>query len=241
LPPGLPQKSRRVRSARQKDAWHNGTSEYAEPLETANHLPQPKLVGMTAAAQTAGQQQRPPPLPPPPACRVYISGIPGKLLSDMMVEGMLQQAGLENAVLGIYLCRQNGDVLVDCCTPCHAAICTEHFNGCCWDRLGRTVTAWVVTSATASSSRKATAARLATKPTEALDPVKVVSSLRVPQWATLSAAAAPFTPSVIQATAVAVDTEVTAKLATVVEDVEKPASPSSAASTAECGSDCGEE
>jgi len=143
---------------------------------------------------------------------------------------------VENAVLGIYLRKQSGDVLVDCCTPHHAAICAEHFNGCCWDRSGRTVMARVLTSATTASSQRAMAVRHGTNPSKALEPVKVMSSLSVPKPTDLSAAAAPFTPWVIQASA----TELTARSATVVEDIEKPASASSAASTAEGGSDCGE-
>jgi hypothetical protein len=142
-------------------------------------------------------------------------------------------------VLGIYLRRQMGDVLVDCCTPRHAAICMEHFNGCCWDRSGRAVVARVLPPATARTSRKTTASRPATKPSKALEPVKVVSSLSMPKPTPLSAAAAPFTPSAMQTSAGAADTEATAQLATAVEDVEKPGS--SAASTAEGGSDCSEE
>jgi len=102
----------------------------------------------TAASSSgsAGIQSPPSPGPAEEVCKVRIRGLPNKMLSEAMVEGMLQQASLESALIGFTVARGEpcGEVLVRLSSAAAASRCERHFKGRRWDASGEVVTAEVL-------------------------------------------------------------------------------------------------
>ncbi|CAK0808340.1 unnamed protein product [Prorocentrum cordatum] len=76
-----------------------------------------------------------------PACFATISGLPNELLTDVMFEAILEQAGLSTLVVGFGLRpgRPCGEATV--CLTDRMALerCAQHFQGCQWDPSGAQV------------------------------------------------------------------------------------------------------
>lgn len=94
-------------------------------------------------AYTPAAQTQEPPLnldsPQGPPMPVLVSGLPPALCSKMCMEAVLEQAGLEDAVLGVEM--SSGDAILHLSSWSAASQCLAHFNGCRWDATGPPVTA----------------------------------------------------------------------------------------------------
>jgi hypothetical protein len=112
----------------------------------------------TAASSSgsSGIQSPPSPGPAEEVCKVRIRGLPNKMLSEAMVEGMLQQASLESALIGFTVARGEpcGEVLVRLSSIAAAARCERHFKGRRWDASGEVVTAEVLPADSTGAIRK---------------------------------------------------------------------------------------
>jgi hypothetical protein len=77
---------------------------------------------------------------------VEISGLPNKILSQTMMEAVLQQAGLDESILDIKLQvgKPCGKALVTYTSLQVVERCIRHFYGCQWDASGTPVHAEVV-------------------------------------------------------------------------------------------------
>lgn len=77
---------------------------------------------------------------------VTIRGLPNKLLSNAMMEAMLQQADLDKDVLSsvVRMGKPCGELRVGLTSRLSAGRCVRHFTGCQWDDSGIPVTAEVV-------------------------------------------------------------------------------------------------
>jgi hypothetical protein len=94
----------------------------------------------------------PPGLPPPPGLGdateaaqptfwVRIWGLPNELLTDCMMESILQQSGFSDTVVsfGVEEGKPCGEALVGFSSSRAAVRCAAHFQGCQWDRSGTEV------------------------------------------------------------------------------------------------------
>lgn len=80
-------------------------------------------------------------------CKVVVTGLPNKLLSSVMMEAILQQAGLhDDEVVGFSteIGKTTGEASVSFVSESAANRCIAHFRGCKWDQSGRGVTAKLV-------------------------------------------------------------------------------------------------
>mmetsp|Transcript_60140 Transcript_60140/g.143336 ORF Transcript_60140/g.143336 Transcript_60140/m.143336 type:complete len:347 (-) Transcript_60140:210-1250(-) len=69
-----------------------------------------------------------------PAVEVCVTGLPNDILSDVMFEAVMQQAGLEGGVAD-YLTRpgdKSGEAIIRIYHPGAVDRCLNHFNGCQW-------------------------------------------------------------------------------------------------------------
>jgi len=71
---------------------------------------------------------------------VILSGLPPALCSKMCMEAVLEQAGLEGAVMAVEI-SAGGDAILHLSSWSAATQCLAHFNGCRWDATGPPVTA----------------------------------------------------------------------------------------------------
>jgi len=121
--------------------------------------------GLSGAATAAFSAPAPPPgLEQPPAfadeassattsvCSVRVSGIPNKLLTEPMMEAILEQAGLEYAVVDFTTKtgRPCGEVTVGFSCELAAQRCISHFQQCQWDQSGKQVSAELIESKAAA-------------------------------------------------------------------------------------------
>lgn len=142
-----------------------------EGLESMDDVPFPPGFGPAGMA-------RPPGLAAPPGldleqgeeeeatefrCQVAITGLPNKILSEPMMEAVLQQAGLDSAVVGFTMKsgKPCGEATVTFSCPIAAERCATHFTGCQWDQSGREVQTRIVDltskdKQTSKPARKAT-------------------------------------------------------------------------------------
>jgi len=74
--------------------------------------------------------------------QVIIKGLPAKLLSEAMLEAVLQQAGLDGHHVGFNMKggKNTGEVIVKFSSMFSAQRCVLHFEGCQWDKSGTAVT-----------------------------------------------------------------------------------------------------
>lgn len=80
-----------------------------------------------------------------PTFQVALRGLPNKILSEPMMEAVLQQAGLEGVLLfSTEAGKPCGEALVSFTSREAAEKCAAHFHGCQWDPSGREVTAEVI-------------------------------------------------------------------------------------------------
>jgi len=80
-----------------------------------------------------------------PVAEVSVSGLPNDILSDIMFEAVMQQAGLDGGVAD-YLTRpgvESGEAIIRIYHPHAVQQCLNHFNGCQW-LSGMKVSATVV-------------------------------------------------------------------------------------------------
>jgi hypothetical protein len=77
--------------------------------------------------------------------QVCIRGLPQALANDVCMEAVLEQAGLEAAVVNCSVKRGKiNEVVVELSCPLMALHCVNHFNGCMWDSSGKPVTATII-------------------------------------------------------------------------------------------------
>mmetsp|Transcript_48579 Transcript_48579/g.125218 ORF Transcript_48579/g.125218 Transcript_48579/m.125218 type:complete len:447 (-) Transcript_48579:517-1857(-) len=100
-----------------------------------------------------------------PVCRVIVTGMPNKLLTDLMMEAVLQQAGLDSCVTGFSLKpgKPVGEAIISFSSRMAAEHCMTHFSGCQWDQSGKGVSARVI-----SSGQEKPAAKASKKPAAGL-------------------------------------------------------------------------
>mmetsp|Transcript_18022 Transcript_18022/g.45480 ORF Transcript_18022/g.45480 Transcript_18022/m.45480 type:complete len:379 (+) Transcript_18022:30-1166(+) len=133
-----------------RDAQRYRASQGKVAMESINNFALPPGLGPVGMA-------RPPGLPGPPGleeegsetayqCQVTISGLPNKLLSEPMMEAILQQAGLDSAAAGFKTKpgKPCGEATVTFSCPIAAERCVTHFMGCQWDQSGTAVKTKVV-------------------------------------------------------------------------------------------------
>eukprot|EP00927_Polykrikos_kofoidii_P040692 TRINITY_DN3473_c0_g1_i1.p1 TRINITY_DN3473_c0_g1~~TRINITY_DN3473_c0_g1_i1.p1 ORF type:complete len:357 (-),score=44.07 TRINITY_DN3473_c0_g1_i1:615-1628(-) len=79
---------------------------------------------------------------------VKLSGLPKELLTDLMMRAVLEQAGLEDALLGFtFLPWQScGEVVVTLSSLAACKMYVRHFSGCHWHPSGKAVTATILPS-----------------------------------------------------------------------------------------------
>jgi len=111
--------------------------------------------GLASKPRTASSALAPPPgLVPPlglqapqPLCEVRIRGLPKKLLSEPMMEAILQQAGFANDVVAGFSAKPGepcGEAVVRFSCEASARRCVAHFAGCQWGQSHGGVTAAIV-------------------------------------------------------------------------------------------------
>jgi len=81
-----------------------------------------------------------------PVCCVTITGLPNKLLNEIMMEAIIQQAGFDREVKGFSLKsgKPCGKVTISFSCEMMAERCASHFTGCQWDSSGTEVTTEIV-------------------------------------------------------------------------------------------------
>lgn len=96
--------------------------------------------------------------PTQPGYVVLISGLPITMLSDVMMEAMLEQAGLDVSALSFDLRtgRPRGQAIVTFSSRRLAEQCSRHFHGCPWGPAGAPVTAQIVSKGTVRSKLPST-------------------------------------------------------------------------------------
>jgi len=72
--------------------------------------------------------------------QVVLGHLPAKLLTEVMLEAVFQQAGLEL----LHFTVKNDKVLVHFENQINAQKCVAHFSGCQWDKSGTLVTAEII-------------------------------------------------------------------------------------------------
>jgi len=87
--------------------------------------------------------------------QVVIRGLPAKLLSEAMLEAVLQQAGLDDEHNGFTVRggKNTGEVLVKLSSMFAAQRCVLHFDGCQWDKSGAAVTTEIIPPANANAHK----------------------------------------------------------------------------------------
>jgi len=78
---------------------------------------------------------------------VLIKGLPHALLSDTCMEAVLQQAGLEGAVISFGVCKESGrfgEAFVRLSNRAAVERCVQHFHGRIWDASGLAVSVEVL-------------------------------------------------------------------------------------------------
>lgn len=133
-PPGLPIAA--APSGRSAAARAGAASNASAALDA-----EPMYVGAPTGAKSVAAEPA-----PTWAARVLISGLPNKILP--MMEVVLEQAGLEDAVLDVTTCpgKPCGDATVSLCSTLAAEQCVRHFQGCQWDPAGATVSVRLLSS-----------------------------------------------------------------------------------------------
>ncbi|CAE8715893.1 unnamed protein product [Polarella glacialis] len=159
--------------------------------------------------------ERPPGLSPPPGLerveeqspapaaavgtewQVIIKGLPGKLLSEAMLEAVLEQAGLGVASFSVTKGKASGEVIVRVPTVFEAQKCVLHFQGCQWDKSGSSVITELIAPATAKKTKPAKADKKTTglPALSAEAPAFQPKGLSAVTAAGLSAEAPAFVPS----------------------------------------------
>mmetsp|Transcript_81337 Transcript_81337/g.143523 ORF Transcript_81337/g.143523 Transcript_81337/m.143523 type:complete len:345 (-) Transcript_81337:234-1268(-) len=90
----------------------------------------------------SGQQEEAktePPAPVPGSFEILVTGLPNEMLTDVMIEAILEQAGIRYDVLSYSVqagdaqrCPQSGAAILVVSSQAGAERCCYHFNGCCW-------------------------------------------------------------------------------------------------------------
>eukprot|EP00428_Durinskia_dybowskii_P034778 CAMPEP_0170277660 /NCGR_PEP_ID=MMETSP0116_2-20130129/38823_1 /TAXON_ID=400756 /ORGANISM="Durinskia baltica, Strain CSIRO CS-38" /LENGTH=431 /DNA_ID=CAMNT_0010528949 /DNA_START=56 /DNA_END=1346 /DNA_ORIENTATION=+ len=124
----------------------------------------------------------PPPglaFPSPAVCEVHLSGLPGKLLSPVMVEAILHQAALfDDVVVGYSITKKpRAGVTVSLSCELAAQRCPAHFRGCQWGESPESLVAEIVMLETP----EALAARAAQWPGAALEEELAMLALQA-EW-----------------------------------------------------------
>eukprot|EP00428_Durinskia_dybowskii_P017509 CAMPEP_0170226392 /NCGR_PEP_ID=MMETSP0116_2-20130129/12907_1 /TAXON_ID=400756 /ORGANISM="Durinskia baltica, Strain CSIRO CS-38" /LENGTH=380 /DNA_ID=CAMNT_0010477117 /DNA_START=116 /DNA_END=1258 /DNA_ORIENTATION=- len=140
-------------------------------------------------------------------CEVLIHGLPNKLLSEPMMDAILQQAGFTSDVVVGFSATPGkpcGKVAVRFSCEASARRCVAHFAGCQWDQSGSGVTATLVQLRAPSSAdmfdfQKVLDASLATAYSSEETPSSSHLSVEAPAWvpqrsSTLAADAPAFVP-----------------------------------------------
>mmetsp|Transcript_57114 Transcript_57114/g.165700 ORF Transcript_57114/g.165700 Transcript_57114/m.165700 type:complete len:299 (+) Transcript_57114:82-978(+) len=81
-----------------------------------------------------------------PAFAVQISGLPSSVMTKVMLEVVLEQAGFDEEVVGMSLSKASGEAIVSFECPAVAQRCAAHFRGCRWDQSSGGVTAKLLPS-----------------------------------------------------------------------------------------------
>jgi len=129
---------------------------------------------------------------------VIITGLPSKLMSQAMLEAMLQQAGLDGMFsnLTVHAGRPYGQVHVNFASAIPAQRCVNHFQGCQWDKSGPAVCAQIVPPAVPLPKLQSIAKKQG-KPN--VDVKQITLSANAPSfepsWVALSAEAPEFVPA----------------------------------------------
>jgi len=78
-----------------------------------------------------------------PVCRVIVTGMPNKLLTDLMMEAVLQQAGLDSCVTSFTAKpgKPVGEATINFSNHMAAEQCMSHFTDCLWGQAQKGVTA----------------------------------------------------------------------------------------------------
>jgi hypothetical protein len=109
----------------------NVTTEEPSPEEIA---PAYVAAEATGAALGEGAEQC-------PACGATISGLPNKVLTEVMFEAVLEQASLSHLVVNFELLpgKPSGEAKISLVSRMAAEQCALHFRGCQWDPSGAPV------------------------------------------------------------------------------------------------------
>lgn len=75
---------------------------------------------------------------------VLITGLPKALCAEPFLETMLEQAGLEDVVVSCSAGQGFGELRVLLLGQLAAERCVAHFNGCCWGRTEKSVSASIL-------------------------------------------------------------------------------------------------
>jgi len=112
-------------------------------------VPPPGLDGPSPAKASSGSEKQ------SAGDVVAIKGIPNAMLTDAMMEAILEQAGLEAATVS-FTTRQGsvcGDATIKLSSNSAAQQCIRHFHGCQWAASGVVITAQLSSPAKKSSSK----------------------------------------------------------------------------------------
>lgn len=90
---------------------------------------------------------------------VVIQGLPSNMLSDLMVDCILDQAGLQDAVTGFRCDRATGQLFVNLATGSAVQQCLGHFRGSKWSS-GHSVRAYVVDAAVRDAAQSTSSVEL---------------------------------------------------------------------------------
>jgi len=139
-------------NSRSKPQWNNSwrhqqtkyaadgsrAREWGAPRGGLAPTPPPPWQPPMAATPSPGTQQGP--------VAVTLEGLPPALCKQMLLEAILEQAGLTDCVTGCILGEEKdtGKALIYFSNHTAAQMCIEHFGGCCWDRAGQSVLAQMV-------------------------------------------------------------------------------------------------
>jgi len=111
---------------------------------TTSLAPPPGLEALSAAPESADILAAPPGLEAVTLalCKVHISGLPNKVISEPMLEVFLEQARLKDVVdVEARFGRPVGEVTIGFSSRTAAEQCVRHFAGCQWDSSGAVVKA----------------------------------------------------------------------------------------------------
>lgn len=108
---------------------------------TTTSMPMPFQPRMGNSAYLATPAPRPPTAPTITGHAVEILGLPENLMSQKMMEVILDQAGLDNTAIHFQFFNPD-KAEISFKNPQSAEVCVTHFHGCKWNPRGSEVKAW---------------------------------------------------------------------------------------------------